>query len=248
MSAEVVALAEHQGKAARPDPVAAAKELAALLDLPSVGLTIRGGRIVGHGSEATADIYLSDGSAITFRSLRQIGTAALLALEVVSCTGANPNLKAPQARRAVALLRALAEHQAAASTDELSVEWGTGYLQAAPVLAIDVNDQAQRWRAFSELDRIDPFARSRQDGMSIAAASLVLRHEDGTRLVRCGWFRAHARQDDPTASPQEIANRMQRVGWQRRNKSGRIKATRPGNVGSLVWTFYSVPANWEDDQ
>src|SRR3712207_7035210 len=44
-----------------------------------------------------------------------------------------------------------------------------------------------------------------QDGVSVAQASLVLRHADGIRLVRAGWFRAHAKQDDTSASPQEIA-------------------------------------------
>lgn len=231
-----------------PDPMTAAEQLASLLDLGSVGLAIRRARIVGRGSRASADLYLSDGSEITFESLRDVANPTRLALEIAACTGAMPKLKAPQAIRAVALLRALAEHEATLTMDQLSVEWGTAYLQSATTMAVDLNDQASRWEAFCALERMDPIAQARAATTTVAQASVVLRDAEGVRYVRCGWFRAHVRHDDPGASPQEIAHRMRRVGWQQRGGQGRIKATRPGHTGQLLWTFYTVPPSWEDER
>jgi hypothetical protein len=230
------------------DPESAAEQLTALLDLESgyPGLHVAGGRVVGSGGRASADIYLTDGSAITFESLREMATPKLLALEVAAVTGASPKLNQAQAIRAVALLRGLATHQLAATTDELSREWGLTFLQSAEVIDADMEDQQTRWVAFSELQRRDPVAVARAEGTSVARASVVLRHVDGTRFVRAGWFRAHVRSEDVTVSPQEIAQRMRRVGWERRGGEGLIKATRPDYPGSLAWRFYTVPGGWEE--
>lgn len=228
-----------------PDPIAAAEALTALLDLGSVGLSIRGARIVGRGSKASADLHLSDGSTVLFEALRDVANPTRLAVEIAACTGATPRLKAPQAVQAVALLRALAEHQEVVTADQIAVEWGGSFLQAAELLDVDLSDQAQRWDAFKRLEAIDPILRWRQEGLAVAKGSLVLRDHDGVRLIRTGWFRAHVRSDDHLASPQEIAHRMQRVGWKRPGGSGRIKATRPGNAGHLAWSFYAIPADWE---
>jgi hypothetical protein len=230
------------------DPESAAEQLTALLDLESgyPGLRVVGARVVGSGGRASADIYLSDGAVMTFESLREMATAKLLALEVAAVTGASPRLNQAQAIRAVALLRGLATHQLAATTDELSREWGLTFLQSAQVIDAGMDDQRQRWAAFSEIQRRDPVAAARAEGTSVAVASVVLRHHDGTRFVRAGWFRAHVRSEDMTVSPQEIAQRMQRVGWKRRGDEGLIKATRPDNPGSLAWRFYTVAAGWEE--
>lgn len=231
-----------------PDPLKARELLGALLDLPSVGLFIRGARVVGRGSKASADLHLSDGTEINFESMRDVANPTRLAVEVAACTGATPRLKAPQAVQAVALIRALAEHHEVVSADQLAVEWGMTFLQAAAVLDVDLSDQAQRWDAFKRQEAVDPVARWHQDGTTIAKASVVLRDADGIRLVRTGWFRAHVRADDHTATPQEIAHRMERVGWSRPGNAGRIKATRPDLPGALAWSFYRVPSGWEDDR
>ncbi len=95
-------------------------------------------------------------------------------------------------------------------------------------MPVDLNDQASRWAAFCALERMDPIAQAREAITTVAQASVVLRDTEGTRYVRCGWFRTHVRHDDPGVAPQEIAHRMRRVGWQQRGGQGRIKATRPG--------------------
>jgi hypothetical protein len=229
------------------DPIAAAEQLAELLRLPSVGLSIRGARIVGRGARASADVYLSDGSVLTFETLRDVGTVNRLALEVAACTGALPKLKGPQALQAVALIRAMAEHEETFSDDQIAREWGATYLQAATAEPVDLEDQADRWRAFSTLERVDPVAaRWRGDSPSIAAASLILVARNGARLVRSGWFRAHVRGEE-NVSAVEVAQRMLRVGWRRRGATGRIKASRVGHAGQLAWSFYEVPPRWEDD-
>lgn len=230
------------------DPMTAAERLTALLDLSKVGLSVRGARVVGRGSGASADLHLSDGTEINFPTLRDAANATRLAVEIAACTGATPRLKAPQAIQVVALIRALAEHQHVLTVDDLSIEWGLAFLQAADVLDIDLSDQGHRWDAFSRLEAIDPLTRWRSDGISIAKASLILRDTDGVRLVRAGWFRAHVRADDHQASPQEIAHRMERVGWRRPGRTGRIKATQPGFNGTLAWSFYAVPPAWEAER
>lgn len=248
---EAVKLLEQAGAAngnAPPDPISAAEQLVEILDLGSVGLTITGARIVGRGGSASADLNLSDGSTLTFERLRDVGKPGVLAVEVAACTGATPKLNGPQALRAIALLRALAEHEAAFDGDQVAREWGTSFLQEATVVDLDMADQAQRWGAFAELAAIDPVAmRAAGEATSIASACRVLRHENGTRYVRTGWFRAHVRAEESISST-ELANRMSRVGWARRGQSGRVKAIRPDLPGELIWTFYSVPEGWESGE
>ena len=230
------------------DPMTAAERLSALLDLASVGLSIVGARVVGRGSRASADIRLSDGSEINFETIRDLANATRLCIEVAACTGATPRLKAPQAVQAVALVRCLAEHHHVVTDDQLATEWGLEFLEAADVLDVDLSVQGQRWDAFKRLETIDPIARYHHDGITVAKASLVLRDADGARLVRTGWFRAHVRASDHLVSPQEIAHRMERIGWTRpAGGTGRIKATRPGMPQHLAWSFYIVPEDWEDE-
>jgi hypothetical protein len=225
----------------------AADRLGELLELPSAGLRITGARIVGRGGSASADLYLSDGSEITFPTLSEFANPNRLAVEMGAATGVVLTLKRPAALRALALLRELAKHEETVTADELSVEWGLTFLQAADPVDVDMDDQGQRWGAFSELNRRDPVAAARSEGTSVARACVVLCHLDGTRFVRAGWFRAHVRQEDVTVSPQEITTRMARVGWRRRAGEGWIKATRPGFRDVLRWRFYLVPAGWGDD-
>ena len=229
-----------------PDPAAAMRELTALLGLGSVGLAVVGGRIVGRGSTASADLYLSNGEAITFESLRDFANASRLAVEVAACTGAVPAIKAPTALHALSLLRALSELHETATEDDVSRAWGCEYLQGARRLAVDMNDQGDRWRAFSELAAIDPATDARHGGGPSVRAHAVLADVTGARLVRCGWFLNYARESTYVA-PRELSARMQRVGWRRRGSRGWIKATAPGRSDTLAWTFYVAPAGWEGD-
>jgi hypothetical protein len=222
-----------------------AERLTTLYGLATVGLEVVRARVVGDGGTATVYLYLSDGFEIVFERLRDMAKPQTVLVELAACTGARPKLDQTKCIDAIALIREIAEHELTATIDELSREWGLTFLQSADAIDLDMDDQTERWGAFSELDRRDPVAAPRSAGTSVASASVVLRHLDGTRYVRAGWFRAHVRQDDVTVSPQEIAQRMERVGWRRPGTEGRVKATRPGHQGALLWRFYVVDADWE---
>jgi hypothetical protein len=126
------------------------------------------------------------------------------------------------------------------------VDWGADYLQAAEILDAEMTDQPDRWRAFSHLATVQPAVRAAAIGCRLSAATVVLRHTDGTRYVRCGWFREAVRAQDASISPQQLAQRMERIGWSRRGGHGRIKASRPSGPGQLGWNFYVVSAEWEE--
>ena len=225
------------GADAAPDLAAMADraKLAGLLNLTEAELSIKGARIVGNGSTASADLYLSDGTTLTFESLQMFTSPSRLALQVASCTGVRcPILKVPKALEAVVLLRSIAERIDATTADDVAIEWGSSYLQSADVRTVNIGEQAERWAAFVALER---------------KRDVVLEGLDGMRYVRSGWFFEFARQCDHAAgSNGAVATRMERVGWTRRGKHGRIKATHPTFPRALVWSFFEVPAGWEAAQ
>jgi hypothetical protein len=230
----------------RYDGAPPVEELAGLLELPA-GLTIASARTVGHGSRASADITFSDGSTVTFDTLSDFATPNRLAVQLGAAIGVAPILKRPEALRALVLLRAIAEREETASADDIATEWGTTYLQAAEVLAVNMDDQADRWAAFERLNHHDPWVEAKDRGCGLAHAGLVLAHVDDARFVRTGWFSSFARSQDATAGGNaDIAQRMERVGWRRRGQRGRVKATRPDFPGQLAWSFFVVEAGWEE--
>jgi hypothetical protein len=121
----------------RPDAISATEELGAIIDLPAVHLEVTGGRIVGRGGSASGDLYLSDGSAVTFESLLIFGNPRRLALEIAATTGAQPKLDGPRALRALVLFRALAEHQETFTADQIAADWGVSYLQAVETVDVE---------------------------------------------------------------------------------------------------------------
>lgn len=231
---------------AQPDAMTAALQLAALLDLESVGLEIRGARVVGKGSRASCDVYLSDGSTMTFERMSDVCKAPVLAAEVVACTGALPKLKTPDALNAARLIRLVAEHHESATADDIAFEWGASFLREATTLDVDLGDQGERWAAFSRLSDTKPWSQLHLAGGSIAEHCIVLRHLTGERLVRCSWFAGYVKAREAVAGAPEIAQRMARVGWQRRGGRGRVKATHPSRPDTLAFAFHIAPNGWEE--
>jgi hypothetical protein len=216
-----------------------------MLELPSVGLSVKGVRIVGRGSAASADILLSDGRTITFEKFSNVGKPSSLRIEVATTTGATSKLTQDQALQVIAWMRIAAEHIETSTIDDIARDWGTSFLAAAEPIDVDMNDQAERWGAFQFLVDHDPVSIARNGGCSIAKVSRVLIGHDGRRYVRTAWMRAYVRSEDASMSPAAIANAMQRVGWHRPGSKGRIIARRP-EFSDAVWlAFYIVPANWE---
>lgn len=231
-----------------PDALEAAEALTELLALPSVGLKVTGGRIIGHGPSASADLRVSDGSIITFDTLREMSKPSELMLSVGIVTGAEPNLKATDARRAVILLRALAEIEETATNDTIATDWGLAFLADVDRLDVDLNDQGARYAAFAHLREIgeSKVSQAVTGRTNVAQACTVLVDPNGALYVRAGWFYAYVRQT--TNAPEGlIAQRMRRVGWQQPGSQGRIKATpQAPHSRPLIWTFLVAPAGWED--
>ena len=257
MTASVVALADQVARvrtAGSPNgaptaPVEGlAEQLGELLGLTDVGLKVTGAAMFGSGSGATLEIRLSDGEMLVFNPIRDMASPQRLMTEVTSTTGAERTLKQAQCIRAMALARKLATRVKSATDVEIATGWGVEFLQGADVLDVDMTRREDRWGAFKHLERIQPFATAREGGTSLAAACVVLRHVDGTRFVRTGWFRDYVRlEQDHTKSPTQIATLMERSGWLRRGARGAIKATSPGpRPEHLLWTFWDVADGWED--
>lgn len=228
--------------------LSAAETLSAILDLESQDVSVLQIRTFGHGSRAAVEIVLSNNEVMSFDSIRDMTRPANLAAELVACTGATPKLTGARAIQVASLVRKLADAQKTMSDNEIAVEWGSSYLQSSDVVDLDMDDQGQRWAAFSHLEQHNPTIKVKETGITIAAASIVLRHLDGARFVRTGWFFQHVRTLDIGISQSMLATRMTRIGWVRRAATGRIKATAPRGGEFLAWSFWTVPAGWEHDQ
>jgi hypothetical protein len=210
------------------------KRLEQIMNLPKAGVSITDVRSFGQGSNAAVEIDLSNGETMQWDSIRDMTRPQNLAAEVIGCAGATPKLNQVLAQEAAACVWWLAKREATHTDNSIATDWGTSYLQAATTLDLDMTDQAERWEAFCNMADQNPLGKSRETGMTIAAAGLVLRHIDGTRFVRCGWFHQHVRTQDAVVGQTALAKRLARVGWTRNGSSGRIRATAPGRQAAPV--------------
>jgi hypothetical protein len=223
------------------------RELTELLTLDDVGLEVTGCRIVGVGRDASGDIFLSNGRSIVFGRLTEALNARSLMGQVVATVGAEPKLKDQDARHVVALMRRAGKVEESITEDVIATQWGRDFIEEADVLDVNVDDQGERWSAFKHLRDRDPAGLMRDRGGSFARGCVVLRHIDGSLYVRTSWFRHYVRQvGDHLLSPGALATRMQRVGWVRPGKEGRVKATRPDLPGHDLQAFYIVPPEWDE--
>ena len=214
------------------DAVASVDELTALLGLGAVGKRIDRVAVFGRGSKATVQLHLDGDEHITLDPLGSYATPAKLTLEMAATTGATPKLKGPDVALVTSLIYRLGQHHEAFETRDVAWEVAQDYLRDAATGEVDMNDQADRWRAFCALERSP-------------AQNIVLKDETtGHRLVRVGWFAAYARQRTGTSEP--ILHELRALGWTKRGAEGRIKATQPGLGRSLIWKFFVVPEGWEE--
>lgn len=232
--------------AATPAPVVEdpAHELTELL-----GIAVAAANIYGRGPTASVDLLLCDGAKLTFDRFGDVAKPSTLSAALVTLTGVYKTFKGPEAGRVAAAVFRLARHYRDASADEAAGEMGYEYLRLAPTQDFDMSDQAERWRAFCDLARVSPAwdVGDNRSAHAIASGSVVLiDRESGTRYVRTGWFRSYVKREvGGLYSPAALAAQMERVGWQRPGSQGRVKATCPTDSRSLVWTFYTVAAGWE---
>jgi hypothetical protein len=219
------------------DPVAvAAMALGELLDLPTVGVKIRPPASSGRQQRRRRDRHVQRRDP-DVRVVAGDDAPADVIAEVAACTGATPTLKQAQCAQAITLGQGSrrSSRSTARTTSRASGAATTSAI--AETIDIDINDQAQRWRAFEMLAERRPVG---QGCRRAPAAGLVLRHRDGSRFVRTLWFERYVKSRDASVSRTVIGPRMAKVGWERRGKHGDIKATaRP---------FWVVPANWMPDE
>jgi hypothetical protein len=222
-------------------------ELEALYGLTDREITVAEVRWFGKGQTSSVDIELSNGETMKFPSILDMVRPQRVGAELVACTGARPKLTQDQAIHAVSLARDLASFTAVPDDDSHSVAWGVDVLQAAETLEFTFSNQGNRWAAFEQLARRDPWSHARGMDRPYEAGILLLRDDaTGDRFLRSGWFLHYVRTQSSRETPVSVSARMARVGWERRGSEGKIKATAPGRSDVLIWTFYIVPAGWED--
>ena len=214
-------------------------------------------RLVGNGPGAAVEIDLSNGETIETERFGELWTATGLAKFITTSTGINAfGITGAEAGEACAIIRRLATARYATTICDLGCDHGVDFLSRAAVECVNVNDQAERYQAWSRLKALDPVrscdvrlverAKAADLPATVADASVVLEHADGRRLVRCDWLFAHVKRAGEVSHPAELARRMEHAGWTRRGKRGRMKATSPGIGPPIVLPFWIVPAAWEE--
>lgn len=238
---------------------AARRRLADIGRLTQHSIRIKSVQVYGSGSSAEVEIVLSNGAVLQAERFADIWTHTGLARFFTQGTGIDAGgITKAEASEANAIIRRLAGYADRSTTArDLGTDHGVDFLDRAEVEAVNVNDQAQRYRAWSKLKALDPVRLSdprlgnwrdpnRTIPPTVADASLVLKHVDGRRLVRCDWLYAHVHKAGEVAGPQELVKRMEHAGWSRRGRRGAIKATSPGMGPPIILPFWIVPAAWED--
>jgi len=173
------------------------------------------------------------------------GSPAKLSAEAALQLGTEPDLKG-KVLRVLRLMAAFCNLQEAETLDDRARDLGVSYLQEAPTELVDMDDQASRWAAFTKLRDITP--GKAEPGSSIASQSLVLVDPHGNRYVRTQWFSEYVKAGSMPGTAADVNRRMQRLGWTKTGKQGRIKATSPSGHDHLVWSFHVVTRDWERDQ
>jgi hypothetical protein len=237
LEAELARLTEGRG------PLARITELLRLDDRRATGA-----RIIGVGAAATGDIHLDDGSRLELEDLKIITQPAMLNYRIALQLGVDAQLDRKKACQLLIAMREAAEAIELVSSDRAAIDFGVSFLQEATPLEGDMSDQADRWRLFEALSNVEPRHDCELNRTSYARGCRTVVGRDGRQYVRTGWFQRHVRESDWHISPPAIATAIQRVGWVRPGREGRMKATRRSNGQTLIHTFYIVPAGWLEAQ
>jgi hypothetical protein len=226
------------------------QELAKLLGFEEIDRVIVDVQMFGRGPSASVDVQLSGDLKLVFEQFGDITKGPALTAHLAAI-GIARTFKQGEAALVGALIFRLARHHDSESADDIAREWGSEFLRLAMLQEVDLDDQAERFRAFDSIARLNPARDAAEDRTthSLALASVVLEDKaSGLRLVRCGWFLSYVRREvGGMYSPQALGTQMERVGWQRSGSEGRIKATCPDGHRTLNWRFYSVPKGWGDE-
>lgn len=223
-------------------------QLANILALEEIDRVVLDVQIFGRGPTASVDVQLSGDLKLTFDRFGDITKPPALTSHLASI-GVAKTFKGGEAALAGALVSRLAKHHESESEESIAREWGSEFLRLAPTQDVDLGDQADRWRAFASIESRNPAKDAGDDrsAYTYAQACVVLVDKtSGTRLIRCGWLLGYVKREAGSIySPERLGTLMDRVGWQRSGRDGRVKATSPTLPRTLNWRFYSVPKGWE---
>ena len=230
------------------------EELAELLRLARAGLRVLAARLRGTYLE----VDLSNGDTIYCERFAELWTPQGLARWVTQSTGVDAyGIKGAEAAKASAIIRQLAEITHERTIADIGRDHGLMFLELAPLETFTLNDQADRYRAFAKLDRLDPAADARYEaglynaaeGAAIARHSLALiDRATGWRLVKCGHLFSMVKALGEVASPAELSRRMVAAGWDRAGKSGAITATPTApRSRRLVLRLWRIEPTWGEE-
>jgi hypothetical protein len=242
---------ERNGGTADPEDLRIA--LAILLGLAERGRAVEAASIYGRGPKAAVDLRLSGGEVVSFDTYSDVCAGSRLSAVLATTVGINRPFRNDEARRVACLIRWLAERHEEGSEDAELLDLAREYLRVARRIEVDFGAQLSRWQGFSELAACDPErqhpdsdVRERLTPLMLAARSPVLvDRATRTEYIRTGWFRQYVRRElGGVYDAGRLATRMERLGWKRPGREGRIMARCPTDDRSLVWTFYVVEAGW----
>jgi hypothetical protein len=246
MSAREEIRAMVEGK---PPPVDHAAELTAALALDTIGRKVATAYVYGRGPSAVVDVILDDGQRIAFERFSDITKQQVLNATMVTTMGIVVALKAPEAASVAAAIHRLATHHDQADEDAVVGEWGSEYLRFTPSIDVDMGDRKGRWDAFRALGAMNPSQDAGEDRSALsyaACGTLLVDTATETRYIRAGWFQQFVKREaGGLYNPTRLVQAMLRIGWERPNSQGRVKATDPETGQQLAWPFFTVPAGWE---
>ena len=238
-------------------------ELTKALRLPA-GRRVVSTLVTGHGNSATAAIELDDGYTIEFENFEHVAQPAKLADTLATTVGVATDFTKLQSRRAAALVRLSADRREEFRQHSIHVDEAAKLLRIAAPFEFDLDDQTSRWATWLALENTDPDAApadedawkpQRRDDRHAAEAYgrrvvIPVDVKSGVRFVHASWFqRFMGLRLGPGTTPQKTRQALLRAGWQTRGRDGRIKATRPRELGEeraeVALTFYLVAPGWE---
>jgi hypothetical protein len=133
------------------------------LGLDTIGQHVTGAKVFGRGEEALVDVYLAAAKPLHFKRYDRVGEPRALKLALVTQTGVHKKFSADLAGEIASAIYRLAEHHDEADATDAAREWGYEYLRLATTEIVDLEDQAERWRAFAEMGRIAPARDAGED-------------------------------------------------------------------------------------
>jgi hypothetical protein len=244
-------LADTAGPPKRGDP-AGLDWTARRFDFGKVGVEIDSVTCDGREADSAIVLHTNRGRVvIAGTSVLLNGTRLQATLSAALHYGA-PKLTGEQLRDVADVLLGLASVREIHASDHAAVDWGRSYLYAAHRYEVDLDAEtaADRAASWAQVGRFQDDGRG-DLSLGQTPARVLVRADDGARLVNRPWFHRHVRdvaQKADRLSEQRIASLMALVGWEsfplaRSSLTVRDPAARSQSVQVRL---YVVREGWEE--